>query len=437
MTAVNSIDQLLKLGNEYFYEDENIRDAELAKTYFKKAASLGSMEALLELALIYEWDGQKDLSKKCLEKLVSSRYAPAIYKIIVGEADYELDEEVDWDKVVYEWYEKFRELQDGEKIYEYARLRLKSWDKSFGYELLQEAANCDYARACDFLGRAHLHKEIKNPSLDQALYWLIKSVKLGNRFACRELGDLYLLGKGKSSTFPSDCESFEIEPDHDKALDFYKKAILMGWHSIAESRLYYYFKKGLFLQGNFDVVEKWLLYCAEKNNEKSMKLLGMEYASGTNVSKNGHLAIYWLRRAAEFKDIQACLKLSEIYFNEEYIPRDFDETILWFEIAASQCDKQIDVDLTFKFLKNIARNGFEVELLENIATKMFKNLILELAVAENEYVGSYAFRVGLHHELGLGTAQDFSNARHYYELAVQNGFNRAKLQLEKLRSDYD
>jgi TPR repeat protein len=432
MTTVNSIDQLLKLGNKYFHEDENIFDIELAKIYFKKAASLGSNEGLLELALIYEWDGQKDLAQKCLEKLVGSRYAPAICKIIVGELNYELDEDIDWDKVVYEWYEKYRELQDGEKLYQYSLLRLKSWDKSFGYELLQEAANCDHARACEFLGRAHLYKEIKNSSLDQALHWLIKSIKLGNRFACRELGDLYLLGKGRSTTFSPNCESFEVTKDQDKALDFYKKAILMGWHSIAESRLYDYFKKGLFLVDAFEVVEKWLVYSAEKNNGKCMKILGMEYASGSLVKKNGHLAIYWLRRAAEHNDIESCLKLSEIYSNEEFVPRDFDEAVLWFEKAVTQCDKQKDVGTTFKALKNLARNENEVQSLEDIAAKMFKNLILELAVAEKEYVGSYAYRAGLHHELGLGTTQDFSNALHYYELAIQNGFNRAKLQLEKM-----
>ena len=432
MTAVNSIDQLLKLGNKYFYEDENIRVTELAITYFKKAAGLGSMEALLELALIYDWDDQKDLSQKCLEKLVSSRYVPAIYKIIVGEADYELDEEVDWDTIVYEWYEKYRELQDGEKIYEYARLRLKSWDKSFGYELLQEAANYDHARACEFLGRAHLYKEIKNSSLEQAVHWLIKSVKLGNRFACRELGDLYLLGKGNSAASFSDRDSYEIEPDRDKALEFYKKAILMGWYSVAESRLYYYFKKGLLLQDNFDVVEKWLAYCAEKDNEKSMKILGMEYASGTNVSKNSHLAIYWLRRAAQHNDVESCLKLSEIYFNDQFTLRDFDETVVWFERAVSYNEKQIDVDATFKVLKDHARNEFELQRLEDIVVKMYKNMVLELAVAENEYVGSYAYRLGLHHELGLGTANDLSSARHYYELALENGYKRAKLQLEKM-----
>ena len=63
MATVNSIDQLLKLGNKYFFEDENIFDIRLAIFYFKKAASLGSLEALLELALIYDYDDQKALSQ--------------------------------------------------------------------------------------------------------------------------------------------------------------------------------------------------------------------------------------------------------------------------------------------------------------------------------------------------------------------------------------
>jgi TPR repeat protein len=432
MATVNSIDQLLKLGNKYFCEDENIFDIKLAIFYFKKAASLGSLEALLELALIYDYDGQKELSKKCFEKLVETRYVPAIYKIITGEVDYELAENIDWDKFVWDWYEEYRELQDGEKIYEYAKLKIRSWDKSYGYELLQQAASYDHSNACYDLGRSHLYLEIKEPSLDQALHWLTKSVNLGNRFSCRELGDLYLLGRGYSTTISSQQSSFEVTPDHAKALDFYKKSILMGWFSVAENRLYSYFKKGFFLQGNFSEVERWLLYSAEKNDKKSMRILGLEYASGELVEKNGHLAIYWLRRAAQYDDVDACLKLAEIYINEDFFTRDFDEAIFWFCKATSYNEKQIGIDSTFKILKNFAINFFEVQCLESVVSEMFRNLELELSVSDIRSLGDIAYKLGLHHELGLGTPVDLINAGRFYELATLNGNKRAKLHLEKL-----
>jgi TPR repeat protein len=434
MTTVNSIDQLLKLGNKYLFEDESHYDVELAKKYFKQAASLGSMDALLMLALIYDYDGQKELSQKCFEKLVNKRYGPAIYKIIIGEAEYELNENVDWKKIVYDWYERYRELQDGEKIRDYALLKLLSREKSDGHELLREAANCDDSQACYDLGRSHLLLEIKNSNLEEALHWLEKSVNLSNRFACRELGDFYLFGEVKPSSYGYKNGSLKVKPDHDLALEFYKKAILLGSYSVAVNCLYSYFKQGVFLQGNFNVVEKWLIYSAGHGEQRCMNVLGMEYASGINVSKNGHLAIYWLRRAAEFKDIEACLKLSEIYFCGEMTAKDFDETLVWFEKAVSHNEKQIDIDITFKVLKNLARNGFEVQCLEDIVLKMFNNLVLELALSESEYIGRYSYRVGLHYELGLGTAKDLSSARHYYELAVQNGYKRANSQLDKLIS---
>jgi hypothetical protein len=43
MTAVNLTDQLLKLGNKYFYKGENIFDIGLEIIYFKKAADLGGL----------------------------------------------------------------------------------------------------------------------------------------------------------------------------------------------------------------------------------------------------------------------------------------------------------------------------------------------------------------------------------------------------------
>lgn len=257
---------LHSLAKLRFYGPEELRDLEVARKHFNKAAELGFAASLPvigtmmrdgmggdrdfaaaaawfaiaaqqsspfsqnALAECYEngWGIEQDISKALLWYRSSAElgYVPAyrnlgrVFQKGIGVAPNE--------RKAFDWYSRAAEKDDVESQYRVGQAFLSGKgvvrSQEYGIEWLTKAADAGHAQAMRAIASHYYSRgDSKNGELDLAAAWYKKAASSGDIVAQFNLGSMYEKGEG-------------IGRDKDSAINWYRQAARQG-HSESQKRL--------------------------------------------------------------------------------------------------------------------------------------------------------------------------------------------------------
>ncbi len=160
--------------------------------------------------------------------------------------------------------------------------------------------------------------------------------KGGDVEAARELGLLYLAGKGVPQDFKEALHWLGMAGDHGD-----------GMAASALGNMYY---QGQGVTQDFGQAFGWFQKAAQKGNLGAEMILGGMYYKGQGVAKDYGQAFAWYQKAAEQGVPSAQAVMGSMYYNGQGAPQDYAEARRWFEKAANQgdADAQYAVGLIFE-----------------------------------------------------------------------------------------
>jgi hypothetical protein len=169
---------------------------------------------------------------------------------------------------------------------------------------------------------------------------------LGKSYACKQLGDLYLLGHtgGRYASARGERFSQLIPPDKNSAVSWYERQIelekergsFMGACSLG--RLYL---DGDYLDQDLALAERWLLHAANSGNLDSQRSLAFEYTSGKRLRKDTTAALRWLKMAegnSSSSKQRDQYQLGYFYEHDNDDSPNYVEALKWYLKAADQGD---------------------------------------------------------------------------------------------------
>ena len=160
--------------------------------------------------------------------------------------------------------------------------------------------------------------------------------KDGDVEAARELGLLYLSGKGVPQDFKEALRWLGMAGDHGD-----------GSAASALGNMYY---QGQGVAQDFTQAFGWYQKAALKGNVGAEMVLGGMYFKGQGVAKDYGQAFSWYQKAADQGVSSAQGVIGSMYYNGQGAPQDYGEARRWFEKAAIQgdADAQYAVGLIFE-----------------------------------------------------------------------------------------
>ena len=156
---------------------------------------------------------------------------------------------------------------------------------------------------------------------------------------------------------------------------------------------------------------------AENGNPKAQLLLGMMYASGRDVPKNAEESVKWYRLAAEQELAEAQNNLGAAYHKGEGVQQDFKEAVAWYRRAAEQGLAAAQYNLGMMHLE-----GKGVDRDDSAAMMWFR-LVADKGIRLAQAT------LGNAHIFGRGVPRDYAEARKWYLLAAEQGHSESQFHL--------
>ena len=176
---------------------------------------------------------------------------------------------------------------------------------------------------------------------------------------------------------------------------------------------YGYFYGYGFLQ-DYKKATFWFKKAAEQGHPEAQYYLGQMYFNGTGVPQNTQKTKYWYTKAAEQGDAVSQFKLGFFYLLEEDF-QDSQKAEKWFEEAAKQGNPEHQY-----ILGSIYHNG------KAGLTKDMKKVIYWYTKAAKQGYAEAQYMMGNMLYEGVGIPQNYIYAYAWYNLAVSNGYEKAK-----------
>lgn len=192
------------------------------------------------------------------------------------------------------------------------------------------------------------------------------------------------------------------------AVKWFRKAAEQG-HVGAQSRLGYYYEKGVGADKDLPEAVKWYRKAAEQGNAKAQFDLGKCYSNGIGLTKDATEAVKWYRKAAEQGNADAQCNLGYCYNKGEGILEDKFEAVNWYRKAAEQGDAQAQNNLGCCY-----RDGEGVAQDYKEAVKWF------FKGAENGNSTAQC-NLGWCYINGMGIAEDKGQAAGWFSMAAKRG----------------
>ncbi|OAD08434.1 hypothetical protein MUCCIDRAFT_117461, partial [Mucor lusitanicus CBS 277.49] len=266
-------------------------------------------------------------------------------------------------------------------------------------EWFEKAARLGVSEAMAYMARIYLQFMVANanqPQLAQqhfvkAVQWLKKSAEKNDTYAQRELGKIYLTGKG-------------LTTDYAMAVHLLSKAAAKN-DAEAITFLGDCYHKGTGVDKNMDMaVEHYLRAATLDQFPQAFQPLGCCYLNGTGTPVNPMQAIFWFRKSAEeLDDSIAYFNLADIYGSGlvQGVPVDIP-------LALSYLNKSADMGYT----EAQYRMGMIYLQGEYGAEEAAATLI---RFAQEEKYGYRVYlQVGECFEQGLGVEKNLRQAFHWY-----------------------
>ncbi len=199
------------------------------------------------------------------------------------------------------------------------------------FKFYKKAANKDYAKACNALGRMYYYGYGVEENTEEAIKMLKKSVDLGDTIAYTLLGGVY--------------ENIDIN----KALDYYKKGASLKNASamISLADLYY---EGKYVQQNLSKSIEWYEKAADLNDGRAQFKVAYMYHMGEGYDKNMQKAIEWYEKAAKNGEVSSYYNMGRIYYWGLGVKKNYLKACANFEKVielGSGSENKIDQSLLF------------------------------------------------------------------------------------------
>lgn len=164
-------------------------------------------------------------------------------------------------------------------------------------------------------------------------------------------------------------------------------------------------------EGNFKDAVPWLTKSAQKNNAKSMRLLGIIYSNGLGVKQDDNIALEWYRKGAKLNDMTSLYMLGYAYDKGwGNLAPDKKQAIYWYKKAVEQNSNEARVNLSILYYEE----GYDKSYFKPLLEDAYKNGDKKIAPRQ------LARRV---------YNDNPSKAVAYYRIAAENGDATAQYEL--------
>jgi len=186
----------------------------------------------------------------------------------------------------------------------------------------------------------------------EAIRWYRKAAEHGYKEAQYELGAIYYFGRGVPKDTAQGIDWFIKDAEQG---DVYAKDILWS-----------------ICQNDNDIPKnlvEWSQQSVEKGGANAEYTLGLMYAHGRGVPKDGALAAKWYRKAAEQGFIEAQFLLALIYDNGEGVPQDYALALEWYRRGANADDAlcQNNLGVMYEYGNGVPQDYVEAYKWYNLA----------------------------------------------------------------------
>lgn len=353
------------------------RDPAKAADLLSRAAALGHAEAQYYLATLYgSGDGVDQDNKAAFTWLLAS--AQQEY----SEAQYELSRfysrgigtEENTPEAL-KWLERAASNNHVKAQYFLAA----AYESGRGVEQNMAQAIDWYRRAAENglpiaqrnLGTHYLQGEAVAQDVDEGLRWLTAAAKIGDAGAMGNLGMAYAIGMGVEKNDETAADWYNraseyglgrakvalglfhetgrgVEQDMERAITLYEQALETPDAGQAALQLARLAANGT-LDGRIAPhrAVPWALYAAQNGDETAEKWVATQAEAGIRDAQSGLAALWlgredraadgakWLEQAAMGGEVQAQLRLGEMYMTGDHVALDYVAAHKWFNIAAT------------------------------------------------------------------------------------------------------
>ena len=283
---------------------------------------------------------------------------------------------------------------------------------------LQEAAEAGLSLAQVELGKWYSSgvKDIVPKDFDKSLSYFNRAALQGNKSAQYSLAVIYENG------------ILGVKKDVNKALSYFQQAADAGDDSAQfDLGMYYYNGSDGIVAQDFGQAMKYLVQAAKQGHLVATHNLGVMYRDGQGCQINLQTALGYFQQAADAGYTNAQVELGAWYMDgkEDVVAKDARKALYYFEMAAKK-----------KNLPAMYNAGIMYREGEGCEKNLKKAFDYFQEAADAGYVEAQA-ELGVCYYLGLEgvVAKDLVKAIIHYEMAAQQGLERAKHNLDIVRKE--
>jgi TPR repeat protein len=364
----NNPKALFSLG-EYYYSEIPIKDYDSAFIYFKKSADSGYSKANAQLGYMYEkglgTNVNSHLADKYYRKAAEEGNSIALYNIGMYYKNGKDSFTQSYDSA-FIYLKKSADLDFSPAELEIGQIYENGIGRDTNNQLAvkyyRKAANQNNIAALSRMAIFYNHGRGGLPhNNDSALIYNYRSAIAGYADAQVDRGDMYSKGiivgidKAKAALWYRAAAnqhnrvalydmghlfldgSSVIPRNLDSAYRYFQEAADSGYN-IAQLEIGYMFEKGLSVEMDAVVAEKWYKKAADQNNQIALCNLGFLYKKGKDkVPQNDSLANYYFMKSAVMGNAKAQLNVGYMYqHGANGTEKDTNKALLWYDKAAQQ-----------------------------------------------------------------------------------------------------
>ena len=310
----------------------------LAAKYFEKADELGNLTGSFLAGFTYDrmfedldeshYATAIEYYEKCIDTDMFANICMALLYLKGDGVSYDLDKAIEYadnaaiimlnsdDEDIPEEMEYVAQLILGLFLYEE---KLGYDDAETALEYFMDAAENDFPLAMRYIGKAYSEDRGIEPDYDKAMEWYQKGAAL-NDFGCaNNIGIMYYNG-------------FGVDSDMDAALEWILRAVGMGSVN-ALNNLAWFYQEGVGVEQDYEMARELYEELSESGNVNAYAYLGWMYENGLGGDADIDLAIETFEKAADKGDVYSMSELGYIYSDETLGVMDQDKADEWFKMA--------------------------------------------------------------------------------------------------------
>jgi len=253
-------------------------------------------------------------------------------------------------------------------------------DYEEAYKWLKLAADSEHPTAMFELAKFYIEGYGIPKDEKVAISLLKRSSDLGEPSAQFFLGLIYQVG------------GFGLEINETEALNWFMKSARLG-NSEAQVKVGDAYLDGVLISQDTNKAFEYWLKSANNNNLEAIKRLAVFYVDGIDdIEPNLELALEWTTKAAELDDTESQRNLGSGYLIGTYGIVDYPKAALWSFKAAEKGDKEAQFALGIMYKKGFFETGVDLEEAREwfalSAEQGFQSALDELELIENDQKNS-------------------------------------------------